>query len=34
MSADIILDDWVLPASIDIRRSNQKGYDIDREELD
>lgn len=34
MSIDIILDDWALPASIDIRRNNQKEDDIDREELD
>lgn len=34
MSTDIILDDWALPASIDVHRSNHKEYDIDREELD
>lgn len=34
MSRDIILDDWALPSSIDICRSNPKKYDIDKEELD
>lgn len=34
MSADIILDDWALPVSINIHRDNQKEHDIDRKELD
>lgn len=34
MSADIILDDWALPVSIDIQRSNRREYEIDREKLD
>lgn len=34
MSADIILDDWALPASIDVLRSNQPEYDLDKKELD
>ncbi|MCM1045209.1 MAG: hypothetical protein NC417_06840 [Candidatus Gastranaerophilales bacterium] len=34
MSADIILDDWALPAPIDILRNNQSKYKIDKSELD
>ncbi|MCM1498232.1 MAG: hypothetical protein NC124_07160 [Clostridium sp.] len=34
MSADIILDDWALPASIDVLRNHQTEYDIDKKELD
>lgn len=34
MPGDIILDDWALPSSIEICRSNQREYDIDKEELD
>ena len=33
MSADIILDDWVLPASVDVQRNNGKAYEVDREKL-
>lgn len=34
MSADIILDDWALPASIDVLKCVQTKYDIDKKELD
>ncbi len=34
MSADIILDDWALPASIDIQGNNGKANEVDREKLE
>lgn len=34
MSADIILNDWILPESIDICKRIQKEYNIDRVKLD
>ena len=34
MSADIILDDWALPASIDVQRNNGTVYEVDREKLE
>lgn len=34
MSADIILDDWALPASIDVQRNNGTAYEVDREKLE
>lgn len=34
MSADIILDDWALPDSMDVRSSKHKEHKIDKVELD
>lgn len=34
MSADIILDDWALPESIDVQRNNGTAYEVDREKLE
>ncbi|MCM1261684.1 MAG: hypothetical protein NC313_03100 [Butyrivibrio sp.] len=34
MAADIILDDWTFPISIDVIRNNKTEYDIEKEELD
>ncbi len=34
MSADIVLDDWALPESIDVQRNNDTVYEVDREKLE
>lgn len=34
MPADIILDDWALPAAVDVQRNNDTQHEVDREKLE
>ncbi|MCM1082347.1 MAG: hypothetical protein NC393_13080 [Clostridium sp.] len=34
MATDIILDDWALPAPIDVLKKNQGNYNYNQKELD